>query len=142
MAVKFVKPGQKKGLCFVLCLNPVLYFCSYQCLLFHGQKAETYPSAVCTVCWTSQECLHAFTQQEHQRLWHTRSPWANTEVLLESVLRGLCRVERAVGGKSSSPFTTFSTQHGRHTLVYGTSPIIEWVLNAVISYLGVGATLI
>lgn len=77
-----------------------------------------------------------------EALAHLR-PWPNTVGLLESVLRGLCRVERAVEGQSSSPFTTFSTQHGRHTLVFGTSPSIEWVLNAVIFfYRGDGATLI
>lgn len=104
------------------------------------QKSSLLQSALCLSDLTEMSsCFYLAGSPE--ALAHLQSLGQHWS-LLESVLRGLCRVERAVGGKSSSPFTTFSTQHGQHTLVYGTSPVIEWVLNAVISYLGNGATLI
>lgn len=112
----------EKIICFIpistislFSLHTGAYFFIAKC-----QKSSLPQPPICLSDLT--ETSSRFTEQDHQRFWHTRRPWPNIEVLLESVLRGLCRVERAVGGKSSSPFTTFSTQHGQHTLVYGVSP--------------------
>lgn len=116
---------------FVLHLNLVLCFLFRLVLNLFMAKGQKFPFAICSLSvWLHRNVFTLWPSRTTRGSGTLAVPGPTLKSCWGSVLQGLCRVERAVGGKSASPFTTFSTQHGRHTLDYGTSPRIELVLNA------------
>lgn len=115
---------------FVSHLNLVLYFLFRLVLSFSWPKGRIslLQFAVCLSGFTEMPS-HFDLAGPPEALAHLRSPaqhWSPAGICAPGAVPG----REGVGGKSASPFTTFSTQHGRHTLDYGTSPRIELVLNA------------